>query len=412
MKSRWLGDCSRLSTSGLVLAATLFLGAATSVAQITPPGQTVPPTPPQPGKLAPKAEQSTPAPNGTTPANVEATSGDSGSTLRPDISITTRRVLVPTTVKDIDTGGYINGLEASDFTVYDNDKPQKIISEATFQPLSLVLVVQANSEIEPILPKIRKMGVLLQGLVTGEGGQVAVLAFDHRQQVLQDFTTDPAKLDDAMQKVRSGSSTAALIDSVWYADHMLVDHDPGNKTRRVVLLLSRDVDKGSEAHLQETARKMQFDNVLIYCVNVSKFLTTMEKKMDYPRPQNGGIPPEALPNLRGAGTPNDTTVIQQQDGNILAAAPPIYRSVRDVFKKTPAEAFTAFTGGRIYSFATQRTLEDAITDIGKDLQSQYLLSYSPNDTEEPGFHTIRVEVNKPRLEIRTRPGYWWGGGKM
>ena len=396
-----------------LFAILLFTGMAIGAAQIAPPGQTVPPTPPQPGKLAPKSEQqpAEASPSGSS-ANVEAPAPDSGPNAKPDISVTTRQVLVPTTVKDLDTGGYINGLAAADFTVYDNDKPQTITSEATFQPLSLVLVVQANSEIEPVLPKIKKMGVLLQGLVTGEGGQVAVVAFDHRQQVLQDFTTDAAKLDDAMQKVRAGSSTAALIDSVWYADHMLVDHDPGNKTRRVVLLLSRDVDKGSEAHLEETARKMQFDNVLVYCVNMSKFLTTLEKKMDYPRPQNGGIPPEALPNLRGAGIPSDTTVIQQQDGNVLAAIPPIYRSVRDVFKKTPAEAFTAFTGGRIYSFATQRSLEDAITDIGKDLQSQYLLSYSPNDTQEPGFHTIRVEVNKPRLEIRTRPGYWWGGGKL
>ena len=55
-------------------------------------------------------------------------------------------------------------------------------------------------------------------------------------------------------------------------------------------------------------------------------------------------------------------------------------------------------------------MEEAITYIGKDLNSQYLLSYSPNNTNESGFHTIRVVVDRPGLKIRTRPGYWWGGG--
>jgi hypothetical protein len=34
------------------------------------------------------------------------------------------------------------------------------------------------------------------------------------------------------------------------------------------------------------------------------------------------------------------------------------------------------------------------------------LSYSPNNQIEGGFHEIRVVVNRPNLEVRTRPGYW------
>ena len=157
---------------------------------------------------------------------------------------------------------------------------------------------------------------------------------------------------------------------------------------------------------------MQFDNVIIYCVDISKVLTSFLKKPDYPRPANGGIPPEALPNLRGNGAYSDTAVLQQQTGNALNAVPPLLRSIHDLFKKTPAEAFSYFTGGRIYNFAREKALEDAITDIGKDLNSQYLLSYAPNNKDEPGFHTIRVVVNRPGLQIRTRPGYWWGGGQQ
>ncbi|MBV9677054.1 MAG: VWA domain-containing protein, partial [Acidobacteriaceae bacterium] len=303
---------------------------------------------------------------------------------------------------------------ANEFELYDNGKPQKISAEFTQQPMSVVLAVQANADIEPVLPKLRKTGVLLHGLVTGEGGDVAVIAFDHRIQVLQDFTRDPDKLDDAMQKLNSGSSSARLVDAVLEADHMLTRHDPNNTSRHIVLLLSRNVDKGSEAHLRETAEKMQFDNVIVYCVDISKALTAVMKKMPYPPRQNGGIPPEALPNITGSGARTETSVVQQQTGNLLNAVPPILHSIHDLFKKSPSEAFTYFTGGQIYSFATEKALENAITDIGKDLNSQYLLSYTPtrDTSQEPGFHTITVSVNRPGLKIRTRPGYWWGGGRF
>jgi VWFA-related protein len=327
-------------------------------------------------------------------------------------SVKVRYVLVPTTVVDKDNGNYINGLTAADFQLLDNGKPQKIESDVTQQPLSVVLVVQANSEVEPMIPKIRRTGVLIQGLVTGQDGDLAILAFDHRMQLIQDFTNDPAKLDDSMQKITAGSSTAALIDAVMKADHMLKEHDPQNVRRRIVLLLSRNVDKGSETHLQEAVHAMQFDNVIVYCIDISKVLTALLKKPGYPRPQNGGVPPEALPNLRGNGAYSETNVVQQEDGNLLNAAHPIYESIRDLFKKTPAEAFTYFTGGKIYGFAAEKGLEAAVTDIGKELNSQYLLSYNPNDKNEAGFHTIKVEINKPRLDIRTRPGYWWGGGQQ
>ena len=386
------------------LVFTFLIGSSVSFAQIPLPGQ-VPDTPPQPGQVAPKTEPKTQPGANTQPEQPVESDADVSNLIRVGV----RYVLVPTTVIEKSTGGYVNGLAIKDFEVYDNGKLQKIESDVSYQPLSLVLVVQANSDVEPVLPNLKHAGVLLQGLVTGATGDAALLAFDHRRRVLQDFTNDPAKLDDAMQKLTSGSSTAALIDAVAEADHMLKVHDPQNKRRRVIVLISRNIDKGSEGRLQEVARQMQFDNIIVYCIDVSKFMTSFFKKPDYPRPANGGIPAEATPNGRG-NINNDTTVAQQADGNWLAAAPPIARSIRDVFKKTPAEAFTEFTGGRIYNFTGQKTLETALSEIGKELQSQYILSYSPNDKGDSGFHTIKVVVDHPGLVIRTRPGYWWGGG--
>lgn len=397
---------------GAVLAGVLLATAALGQGQTLPPGQLPPGPPPQPGQLGPAPEKLPPNTAEPPPRSDEPTSTAPADDINPPaIRTTVRNVLVPTTVLDPDGHGYVNGLEARDFAVYDNNKLQKVTAEYTQQPLSVVLAVQANSDIQPLLPEIRRTGLLLHGLVTGSDGDLAILAFDHRLQHLQDFTADPDKLDDAMQKVTAGSSSAAVIDAVLEADAMLRHHDPRNVRRRVILLMSRNIDKGSEAHLQETVRRMQFDNVIVYAVDVSKILTSLLKQPDYPRPQNGGVPPEAIPDGRG-GRLNETDVVKQEDGNWFNAVPPVFRSVHDIFKRTPAEAFSYFTGGRVYSFRNEKGLETAITDIGKDLNSQYLLSYNPNNKEEPGFHTIKVVVNRPGLVIRSRPGYWWAGGQQ
>jgi VWFA-related protein len=396
-----------------ILAFGLLATAVGAIAQLTP-GQLPPGPPAQPGQLGTeprkspeKAPQQVP-PQGRQSAPAPEPTGEGVFRLPVE------NVLVPTTVLDPDGHGYVNGLSARDFEVLDNGKPQKVVADFTQQPLSVVLAIQANSDVEALLPTIKKSGILLHGLVTGENGDVAILAFDHRMQLLQDFTSDPDKLDDAMQKLRAGSSTAALIDAVVEADRMLGRHDRdrNNARRRVIILLSRNADKGSEAHLQETVREMQFHNVIVYSIDISKVMTALLKKPDYPRPMAGGIPPEAQPNLRGNGAASATTNIQQADGNVLSAVPPLFRSIHDLFKKTPAEVFTQFTGGRMYNFARERGLEEAITDIGKDLNSQYVLSYSPNNKEEPGFHNIKVSVDRPGLIVRTRPGYWWGGGQI
>jgi VWFA-related protein len=399
----------------LSLLAALLAAAAVGVGYQIVPGQLPAGPPPKPGQLGSepaKASQTAPAaPTQRTTQPSPAPDPDAPSA-EDTIRVNVKYILVPTTVLDPDGHGYVNGLKAMDFGLLDNDKPQKVLAEATEQPFSVVLAIQANSDVEPMLPKLRRTGTLVQGLVTGENGDIAVLAFDHRMQVLQDFTNDPNKVQTATEKVTAGSSTAALVDAVLESDRMLLRHDRQSSRRHVIILLSRNSDKGSEAKLQETIRKMQFDNAIVYCIDISKSLTAFMKKPDYPRPP--AIPAEGqAPTIGGGSGPRTgTSDAQQSTGNILNAAPPILKSIHDLFRRSPAEAFTYFTGGQVYNFATERGLEQAVSDIGKNLNSQYILSYSPNNADEPGFHNIKVSVNRPGLTIRTRPGYWAVGGQQ
>jgi len=407
---------NRLFSCKYLLAWIVVAGLFAPLSAQIIPGQLPPAPPPKPGQLAdepakPTDDKATQPAKDVSAAPEETAPGD-----QPTFHATVRRVVVPTTVLDPDGHGYVTGLKASDFELYDNNKQQKIEAELIEQPLSVVLAIQANSEVEEFLPKLRQSATLLHGLVTGVEGDVAILAFDHRMMVLQDFTSNPDKLDSAMQHLRAGSSQSAIIDAVLESDRMLKRRDPNGQRRRVIILVSRDINKGSQAKLPETIRQMQFDNAIVYCVDISKALSSFLKKPDYPRPANGGIPAESMPApiAGGSGPHTQTADVQQMDGNVLNGVEPILRSIHDLFKKTPAQAFTYFTGGRVYNFATERGLEKAISDIGQDLNSQYVLSYAPRDDtkDEPGFHNIRVTVDRPGLQIRTRPGYWWGGGQI
>jgi hypothetical protein len=106
-----------------------------------------------------------------------------------------------------------------------------------------------------------------------------------------------------------------------------------------------------------------------------------------------------------------TSQAQNSVGNWVPAFVEIFRSVKGVFVDNPAQVYTRFSGGREYAFASQRALEQAVSDLGRELHSQYLLTYSPSNIEQGGFHDIRVVVNRPELLIRTRPGYWIAGSK-
>jgi VWFA-related protein len=415
MSAPWMRKAGK---ARLAIAGVFLLAGAFALAQ-APAGESALPKldpanlpPAQPGQPAPKQKPS-PAPPQQPAHSTNSQPASSEYHGNPnDIVVTTRAVLVPTTVYDPSQRGYVNGLSVKDFTLYDNGKEQRINSDFSYEPLSVVVCVQANSSVEAMIPKLKTIGVLLHGLVTGATGDVAVLAFDHRLRVLQDWTNDPDRLDDSMQKLTAGSSTARTIDAVLEAGRMLKQHDPENRRRRVILMISQGYDKGSEAKTEETLRQMQFDNIVVYAVDISKAASALMKTPDTSsRPLAGGIPPEAIHSING--TNNATSVLQNHPGgNALNVVPPVWRSIKDLFKLPPDQAFTRMTGGRVYSFARQRGLEEAVSDIGANLHSQYLLSYTPNNQTEPGFHKIRVDVDHPGLKIEARQGYYWGGGAI
>jgi Ca-activated chloride channel family protein len=317
-------------------------------------------------------------------------------------------VVVPTVVTDRD-GRYVVGLKASDFRLLDNDKLQDIKVDEIYQPLSMVMVVQADTAMESVLPRIQKIAPMLTPLVTGQQGEIAIISFDHRIQVLQDFTSDTDKLKEAMSKLKPGGEYSRMKDAIREAARMLSKRSQTN--RRVILYIGETRDKSSSGKTREILAELQLHNIMVYTVNVNRLLTTITKKAPPPRPDPipaGGrhVPPGV------ANIPTNTANLGMPTGSVIPLFIEIFKDVRDIFVRNPAEAFTQFTGGREYSFISQRDLETAVQAVGDDIRSQYMISYNPNNKIEGGFHEIKVLIAREgaeRWKVRARPGYWMAG---
>ena len=347
---------------------------------------------PQPGQVAPRTQPGQTAPGQTQPPAENS-----------DLKIvsTATVVVAPTTVLN-KRGDYIDGLQPSDFTLYDNGKPQKITADVSFEPISLVLAVQASYALNEIIPKIQKIGNEVNDLVVGAGGEMAVVAFDHRIQTLQPFTDDGAKVSEALKRLSPGGSSHRMIDSVVEGVRML-KHRPKDR-RRILVLISEKRDSGSEARLRETLTEAELWAVTIYCIEIPHIAVLATEQPMPPRPDP--IPPTA--NHLPGGAPMTPTQMDQlhNTGSFIPMFVEIFKGVKSIFVDDQADVFTRYTGGKEIAFMSQKSLERAVSALGQEIHHQYLLSYSPNNLAEGGFHEIRVDVNRPGLEIRTRPGYW------
>lgn len=316
----------------------------------------------------------------------------------------TKIVLVPVAVTDKRTGDTVNGLTPYDFELYDNGKLQKITEDVTSHPLSVVLVIQANSVVEHFIPQMQRLGNLVEAQLLGESGEVAVVAFDHRIQTLLPFTSEPDKLKPALKKIKAGSTTAVVNDAVMSAIQMLKSRP--NTRRRVIMVVAENKNSGSTIGTREVLSEADFAQVTIYPIDISKVISELTSTPQPNRPN--AIPPEARPITNGV-IQTSTTDSQTNVGNWVPLFKDIFDIAKNVFVPNPLTVYAKYTGGQKYFFANQKDIEKAVSDIGATLHSEYMLTYTPNNMDEAGFHQIIVRVKHKDFKITTRDGYYLAG---
>jgi VWFA-related protein len=333
------------------------------------------------------------------------------------IKVRTVLVNTPVTVRN-EKGEMVHDLEESDFRITDNGVMQKITHfNLGGDPISLVVVVETSSRIAPILPQIRKSGILISQTVTGPTGEGAVVGFDDRVNTLLDFTGSADLMEKAMSGLPEGTSGARLFDAMSKAVELLSARPEVSETelghRRVMLVIAEAHDSGSEEKLGEVLRRAQLSNITIYAVGISTMKADLKRKPAYTGPTRAtpegtfGTPPP--PGTIQTPTTDDNA--HAQGVNLLALAVWAVSHAKDQVTAHQLEIAAAATGGMHVSTWKDRTLEKVLDEMGGELHAQYTLTYTPSGENTDGYHEINVKVSKERergLKVRARPGYYLG----
>jgi VWFA-related protein len=311
-------------------------------------------------------------------SNSEAVQRVSGA-----VHVQSSLVVAPVTVLDR-SGRFVESLAKVDFRVLDDGIPQRIAQFGlALEPVTAVLVIQTNGSVAPLLNQVRPLGSVFWGLLLGEYGDSAVIAFADHVRVLQDFSSGPRTLENTLRHIAARGKKARLNDALTRAVQML-NREPATE-RRVVIVFSDGFDRGSKTSEAEVLRAATSSNTAVYALRFAPTQASVKRSQ------------EAWNSGGGAPSVNFMPLVALALGVGRAA-----------LSKNLLPQYAAFTGGVAYTHWKKQSLQDQLQQIALDINSQYVLAYAPSTLKQKGFHRIQVEVLQRGLRVRTRAGYFSG----
>jgi VWFA-related protein len=327
-------------------------------------------------------------------------------------------VLVPALVKT-KTGETVFSLTAEDFVLKDNGVPQTLHLEThtDSQPLALVVIVETGGQGTQHLHDYENLGSELDAVIGDVRHLVAVVSFDSKPRIAQDFTDDTDAAAKTIANLSEGDQGAAILDAINFGIDLLRDVPP--RYRRAILLVTETADGGSETSLDDAVRSVSDTNTAIYSFG---FSTTKEavkhEASKLPRP--GGTPYGNEPYGAGGCMSMDPNADPDAHGNRRVQAldcasdllPPLrlvrmaFIAAKDGLKRNVPESVAQLTGGEYFAFTNAATLKRSLLTVSNDVPNYYLLSFRP-ESPSPGLHTLELTLRGGSdLELRARNTYW------
>jgi VWFA-related protein len=289
-------------------------------------------------------------------------------------------VPVPTLVRDA-AGNAVYGMQAQDFIIEDDGVEQAVHLDesADAEPISLVIAVQCGRRSEREFGRMTGLAAMLDLVLSGRQNEAALLLFDSKLNLVQDFTNQADVIETDLKNLQPGDHGAAILDAVAYPAKMLAQRPAGRQ--RVLLLIGETRDHGSHfAKIEDAVRLVGVTHTLVYALPFSPYIS---QQLDIARGSNQD---EWSPNF---------DIVEK-----LAAA-------RQAMRKNSAKALASMTGGEYELFATRKSFESDMISFANHLHSRYLLSFEPKNPH-PGLHRIRVRLKNSASNqtVLFRSGYW------
>ncbi|HTP44519.1 MAG TPA: VWA domain-containing protein, partial [Candidatus Acidoferrum sp.] len=209
--------------------------------------------------------QAPPGPIHTKPG-VEPEKPPTAEEKKRTIRVRVNEVTAPVTVRDA-SGEMLLDIPKESFHIFDNGVEQKIEHfDLGASSLSIVLVVETSSHIDPMFPSVKRMGIVFTETVMAQTSEVAVVGYDDDVSLLKKFTTDPERIEDLINNLSTGNSGSHLYDAMARGISLLEKRPLPQ--RRILVVLGEAQDTGSENRLGEVLRQAQLANVTIYAIGL------------------------------------------------------------------------------------------------------------------------------------------------
>jgi|SRR5580658_7639362 Ca-activated chloride channel family protein len=321
-----------------------------------------------------KPAQSEPAPAGSQPVSSPAGQSQSGAASAPPASSSQQQpkdesgtfvirkdvdeVLLHATVVD-DKQHIVTNLDKTAFTVYEDGKPQNILSFRNEDiPVSMGIVIDNSGSMREKRSKVNQAAL---NLVRSSNPQdeVFVVNFNDEYYLDQDFTSDLLKLKEALEKIDAKGGTALFEALVASAEHLKRD---ARLERKVLFVVTDGEDNASRENLEEAVKQLQEENgPSVYAIGILG---------DEEHPKRA---------------------------------------------RRALEIIAQRTGGLAFFPGTLDQVDEISRQVAHDIRNQYTIGYKPtNPRASGGFRAIRVEAKVKghnKLVVRTKSGYYAGTQK-
>lgn len=327
-------------------------------------------------------------------------------------------VLVPALVKT-KSGETVFSLTAGDFILTDNGVPQtlQLETDTDSQPLALVVIVETGGEGTWRLRDYGNLGAELDAVIGDVRHLVAVVSFDSKPRIAQDFTDDTDAAAKAIANLKEGDQGGAILDALNFGMDLLRDVPP--RYRHAVLLITETADRGSETSLDDAVRAVSDTNTAIYSFGFSTTKAAVKHEASkVPRP--GGTPYGNEPYGAGGCMSQDPGADPDAHGNRRVQAldcasdllPPLrlarmaFITAKDGLKRNVPESVAQLTGGEYFAFTNAATLKRSLLAVSNDVPNYYVLSFRPQ-SPSAGLHRLDLTLkDRPDLQLRARNTYW------
>src|SRR5215471_15281979 len=262
-------------------------------------------------------------------------------------------VLLHATVVD-DKQHIITNLDRNAFTVFEDGKPQQIISFHHIDiPVAMGIVIDNSGSMREKRNKVNQAALNLVRS-SNPKDEVFIVNFNDEQYLDQDFTHDLLKMKEALEKIDARGGTALYDAVVASADHLKQN---ARLEKKVIFVVTDGEDNASSQTLEMAVKQLQ---------------------------QDGGPSVYALGILGDEEHPKRARKALQ----ILAER----------------------TGGIAFFPKTLDEVDEISKNIANDIRNQYAIGYKPtNPKGAGGFRQIHVDAKAKghgKMVVRTKSGYY------